>query len=85
MKYLAIMLLLCVACASASSHRIITPDGKVSLRVTCHPDIGECWEKAGDVCSNGYDVVGNSMHWGGAIADWIPGPVPWYNVLVTCK
>jgi hypothetical protein len=62
------------------------PDGSISYRLTCHPDIAECWEEASDRCGiGGYRVINQSMHWGGTVADWIPGPVPWYNALITCQ
>jgi hypothetical protein len=25
------------------------------------------------------------MHWGGTVADLLPGPVPWYNAIITCN
>jgi hypothetical protein len=74
------------ACAGASSHAIVGPDGRTSYRIKCHPDIDDCWEEAGDRCgSAGYEVNDKNMHMGGTVADLIPGPVTWYVVLVTCK
>lgn len=87
MKYIVAMLMLAVspACAGASTQPIRGPDGQLMYRVTCHPDLAECYQEAGNRCEGGYHVLSQSMHWGGTVADLMPGPVAWYNVLVTCK
>jgi hypothetical protein len=73
-------------CVSSSSRAIVGPDGSIAYRLTCHPDIAECWEEAGNRCGpSGYHVVDKSVHMGGIIVDLLPGPVPWYNVMVSCN
>jgi hypothetical protein len=62
------------------------PDGSASYTITCHPDISECLESAGNICGNrGYNVVVHTTHSGGAFADLFPGPVTWHNVLISCN
>lgn len=86
MKYLCALALVFVGCVSSSSRPIIGPDGSTAYRLTCHPDIADCWEEAGNDCGgHGYYVVSKSMHWGGTVADLMPGPVRWYNVMIECK
>jgi hypothetical protein len=79
------IVLLATACSGASSHEIVGPNGRTAHRITCHPDISECLEQAGEDCPGGYDVITSTVHSGGTIVDLLPGPVPWYNVLVSCR
>ena len=81
----AIGMLMLSGCVSASGHAINLPNGKIGVRTTCHPDVAECYEEAGKICTNGYDLVSQSVHMGGTLADLMPGPVTWYNVLVECR
>jgi hypothetical protein len=81
-----VLVLYCAGCSGATSHQIMGPNGSLSWRLTCHPDVAECWEEASNRCNAGYNVVVEpTMHWGGTLIDLMPGPVPWYNVMVSCK
>jgi hypothetical protein len=81
----SLMFVVIASCAGSSGHSIRGPDGMMSYRLKCHPTIAECWEEAGDLCPSGYHIVGQSSHPGGTLADWIPGPVTWYDLIVSCR
>lgn len=44
------------ACATAAP--TVGPNGRAAFSIKCGGAmVGQCWEKAGQVCPNGYDVV----------------------------
>src|SRR5207253_525696 len=53
--------------------------------VKCKADRNECLAEAGEQCPRGYTVLSEDSHPGGAAADYLPGPVTWYTMLVRCK
>ncbi len=83
MKYL--MLLILVGCGAASPKMVYTPSGAQGYQIECKKNLEDCLSQAGEMCgSRGYTVVHSDSHTGGIAADWIPGPIDWYNITVQC-
>jgi hypothetical protein len=57
MRLFAFALALLAGCVSVNEVR--GPDGKTALAVGCERATA-CYKKAGELCPNGYDLVGNS-------------------------
>jgi len=61
------------------------PDGRDALEVKCKSDRANCLEEAGADCgASGYYVMSEDSHSGGWAIDLMPGPVPWWTMLVRC-
>lgn len=85
-KYFLLLIVLSLNCAGSSHKTTYGPDGKVSYNIQCHPNIGECLEEAGNICGKaGYVILHHSTHQGGTLADYLPGPVTWHDVLISCN
>lgn len=65
---------------------VTTPEGEAvrGFQVKCKSDRANCLADAGDACPNGYYIVSEDQHWGGVLADAIPGPVPWWTLTIAC-
>lgn len=62
-----------------------SPTGSESYKVKCKQDRGSCLVEASEECKGRpYYVVSEDQHWGGLFADWMPGPVPWWTMVVAC-
>ena len=59
-RLLAFVLALLAGCVSRV-HEVKGPDGKTALAVKCG-DATRCYQKAGELCPNGYDLVGNPVY-----------------------
>jgi hypothetical protein len=79
------------ACAVAS--RTVAPDGRQAISINCSGAAlawNQCYEKAGDMCPHGYDIIskdgdgGNAMAGGGS--GWFGGGVSNTRTLfIACK
>ena len=80
---LAITLLALSSCATPKSNARAFPDGTIS--VTCTMNINACYERAAQVCPQGYDIAhssnGKSAQWNGL--DFMT--VEKQNILIRCK
>ena len=54
-------LALLVGCVPVRVHEVKGPDGKTALAVKCG-DATRCYQKAGELCPDGYDLVGNPVY-----------------------
>jgi hypothetical protein len=79
---LAVMLAL-VACGTGSE-RVTTASGAQGVKIKCKGDRANCLADAGDACPNGFHIVSEDSHSGGALADVLPGPVPWWTMIIQC-
>jgi hypothetical protein len=69
-----------VGCAPAVS----IPPGGTALFKCKYSDVG-CRQDAAAACPGGsYHVVSESTHAGGLLADALPGPMTWYDVVAAC-
>lgn len=85
MKFILPIALMMVACGTASPKAISSPTGQKGFALECQRSRENCLSQAGSLCSNeGYFITSESSHAGGALADWIPGPVSWFNIQVVC-
>ncbi len=89
-KYLMLVIasLLMTACASIDPISIKGPDGKQGYTMKCSGmgrTIEQCYQKAGELCSNGYIVVGQDNS---TIAVPVNGSImaaPRRNLTIECK
>lgn len=51
-----LLLAILLACAGSQSSRVIGPDGKVWISITCRRSQNNCWEEASEQCPRGYDI-----------------------------
>ena len=61
MKILTTLLLAAPLFACALASEMVLPDGSPGYTVGCHGaalTMGDCYEKAGDLCPQGYDILG---------------------------
>ncbi len=54
---LALVAPLLAACTEAQPRQFIGPDGRESYSIGCFRNVAGCYEKAGTMCSNGYDIL----------------------------
>jgi hypothetical protein len=81
---LAIAVML-AGCGASSPKEISSPTGQRGFALECLRSREGCLAQAGSLCgSQGYYVTSESSHAGGALADWLPGPVSWFNIQVVC-
>lgn len=74
-----------LACGGGSTSHVTAPDGKPALKVKCKGDRADCLEMAGVSCgTSGYHILSEDAHSGGLAADLLPGPVPWWTMVVKC-
>ena len=76
----AICIALCSAC-STSIKEIRGPNGDAAYAIACRNKVGNCYEKAGDYCKNGYKIINNtsSVSSGGGYSDTD------FSMIVSCK
>ncbi len=90
MKTVLVLALFLVACG-ASATKVAGPDGKGTwYAVSCRRSQSNCYEKAGEVCPNGYHVADASDHEGVYVsAGGFTGTqvTPTYNgeMMIKCK
>lgn len=92
-RNIAILAFIAALAGCAASHQTVMPDGSRGLSINCSgPALSwnQCYEKAGDKCPHGYDIVrqdgdgGNASF--GAGSGWAAGGVSnTRTLLVTCK
>lgn len=77
----------------AVSHKTVMPDGRQGLSINCSGTAmswNNCYEKAGEQCPHGYDIIskdgdgGNAMAGGGS-GFWAAGSANTRSLMVTCK
>lgn len=77
---------LSLASGTAQPQRIISPYGQTAYIVECKRTTNDCLHQAGNLCgSQGYIVLHTDSHAGGILADWLPGPITWYNLTIQCR
>jgi hypothetical protein len=70
----------CSGCYRANAREVVMPSGQRGYAITCDREV-DCYEKAGEACAHGYEVVKRStsqdayMSWSG----WES------NFMVQCK
>jgi hypothetical protein len=80
----ALLVTALLACGG-STKNMTAADGKQALQIKCKSDRMNCLEEASSSCgSAGYHVLDEESHSGGIAADVLPGPVPWWTMLVRC-
>lgn len=74
-----------MACGAAGPRQIFSSSGNVGFTLECTHSRENCLIQAGAMCgSAGYHILNESSHAGGLLADWLPGPVLWFNIQVEC-
>lgn len=54
---------LATGCAAIEPHKFVGPNGKTAYSMKCSGSgrtIDACYQKAGELCSRGYDIVDNA-------------------------
>jgi len=78
-------ILVLVGCAGPSSEPFMTPSGLKGAKIDCVSNSSECFIEASQVCGgNTYQVIDSWSNAGGAIKDWVPGPLTWYHMQIAC-
>jgi hypothetical protein len=82
------ILAILAGCAGAHAHQVTGPDGENNwFSITCRRSHGNCYEKASDVCPDGYIVADSSGHEGMYVNANAGYAVSTYNgeMLIKCK
>jgi hypothetical protein len=93
MKIMAALASAVVLSGCAVSHQTVMPDGRKGLSINCSGSAmswNQCYEKAGDQCPNGYDIISKDGDGGDAMAGggnglWAAGSANTRSLMVTCK
>jgi len=74
-----------VGCAGSGVKTFVGPSGEVIADVACVTNKKGCFEKASEYCEGKpYQVNDSWSNAGGIWADWIPGPMTWYHMEISC-
>ena len=74
-----------VGCAGSGVKTFVGPSGEVIADVACVTNKKDCFEKAYEYCEgNPYQVNDSWSNAGGLVADWVPGPMTWYHMEISC-
>lgn len=57
--YLVSLVLLVAGCG-ATATKIVAPSGKAGYSLNCGSKLDNCYEKAGELCPNGYTMINQS-------------------------
>lgn len=77
----------------AVAHKTVMPDGRQGLSINCSGSAmawNQCYEKAGEQCPHGYDIIskdgdsGNAMA-GGNNSFWAAGASNTRSMMIACK
>lgn len=72
MSKVAIAILVAVGLTGcAAAHKTVMPDGRAGLSINCSGAAmswNQCYEKAGDKCPNGYDIISKDGDGGNGMA-----------------
>lgn len=69
-KLLCVLLAVCLT-GCAVAHKTVTPDGRQGISINCSGSAmawNQCYEKAGEQCPHGYDVLSKDGDGGNATA-----------------
>lgn len=76
----------------AVSHQTVMPDGRQGLSINCSGSAmtwNQCYEKAGEQCPHGYDIVSkdgdNAAMAGGGNGAWAASSATTRSLMVACK
>jgi hypothetical protein len=77
----------------AVAHKTVMPDGRQGLSINCSGSAmawNQCYEKAGEQCPHGYDVISKDGDGGNAVAGgngsfWAAGSANTRSMLIACK
>lgn len=77
----------------AVAHKTVMPDGRHGLSINCSGSAmswNSCYEKAGDQCPQGYDIISKDGDGGNAVAAgnssfWAAGAANTRTLMVACK
>jgi hypothetical protein len=73
-----------LACGGGAKH-MTASDGRAAIKIKCKSERTNCLVEASAACgSSGYHVLDEESHSGGIAADILPGPVPWWTMMVRC-
>ncbi len=85
MTRIALLLsLTAILAGCAGTKEIYGPSGDVIHSTKCKIDSANCLQDASDVCKGPYQVLTSSSHYGGLLADALPGPVRWFKMTYQC-
>jgi Cu/Zn superoxide dismutase len=62
-----------------------TPSGSHGFHIKCKQPREDCLAKAAESCGGAFHLVSESSHAGGTAADYLPGPITWFDMLVECS
>ena len=92
MKRIILIAVLGVLGGCVSAKPTIAPDGKQGFAVSCNGglhNIGDCYQKAGEMCHGPYDVIAGDSTSGTVIAGnqygVYGGPIEKRTIIVECK
>jgi hypothetical protein len=92
MKYITLCAALALLGGCVTAKPITGPDGRQSYSVSCNGgihDLGDCYNKAAEVCHGPYDVVGGesstAVFVSGNQYGVYGGGVPKRTIIVACK
>jgi len=80
--------ILLTSCASITPEKFVGPNGKAAYSMRCSGmgrTMSMCYKKAGEVCPNGYSIIGRTS---GTVAIPINGSfmaAPKHNMAIECK
>lgn len=90
---IAVMALAPMLHGCAAAHQTVMPDGRHGLSINCSGGAmswNQCYEKAGEKCPGGYDIISKDGDGGNAVAGgnssfWAAGAANTRTLLVACK
>lgn len=58
--------------------------GERIFEAKCQSSSAECLADVSATCPDGHTILDSESHAGGTLADVLPGPVTWYQVVFKC-
>jgi hypothetical protein len=79
---LIVVLLLAQGCVRTQEFR--GPSGRLAYSMQCGNSINRCYEKAGEICPNGYTIIDRSTGTGAALYRGIAMATPQQSLAIEC-
>lgn len=92
MKTIVMVVAMCALAGCVTAKPTIAPDGKQGFAVSCNGglhNLGDCYQKAGEMCHGAYDVIAGDSSSGTVITGnrygVYGGPIEKRTIIVECK
>ena len=82
---LSIFCIFLTGCSMERTSQTLDASGNIIYEVKCNYSPNECLQTANKNCPSGFDTLYSDSHAGGTAADFIPGPVTWYDLKYSCS